>query len=45
MQAYDDFISFLDGLMYEGYAEQYATDYPEAFTAELSQFYDSYFLG
>ena len=45
MEVYDEFISFLDAVMFEGFAEQYAKEYPAEFTTELNQFYDSYFSG
>lgn len=38
----DLFHEFLDGLFWDGYAEQLAADNPERYTFELNQFLDNY---
>lgn len=39
---YSDFIHFLDSIFYEGYAEQFAKENPEAFTMEWQCYLDQY---
>lgn len=41
--AYTDFISFLDQIFYEGYAQQLASTDPVQFKLEYEQFFDNYF--
>ena len=36
------FIEYLDSIYWEGYAQQLASDNPQAYTFELNQFLDNY---
>jgi hypothetical protein len=38
----DAFIELMDGLFWEGYAEQLSKDNPKAFKIELNEFYNNY---
>jgi hypothetical protein len=42
-QAYDDFVSFLNNLFYEGYAEELAEAYPADFTQQLNEYFENHF--
>lgn len=35
-----EFTEFIDSLYYEGFAEQFAKDYPKEFTDELNKYLD-----
>ena len=42
MESIEVFTEYLDSIYYQGYAEQLASENPQAFTFELNQFFDNY---
>lgn len=39
---FDAFIEFIDGLFWDGYAQQLATENPKQYNYELNEFFNNY---